>query len=114
VIAIDGSPMQANASRSSNRSVPYLEAIIADGQAELTDLIASGQPAAPHADRPCRLRRQRHTDLTRLSRLGDRIARARIAIDKLHQRAIPSDGEIRVKVEAAQPTVARAQQRLGA
>jgi hypothetical protein len=112
VIAVDGSPMQANAARSSNRSLPYLEAIIAEGEAELAEMIASTQSTALDAYLSWLPRSQGETDLVRLSRIGDRLVRARIAIDKLYARALPSEGEIRLKVEAAQRRVARAQQRL--
>ena len=112
VVAVDGSPMLANAARSSNRSLPYLEAIIVDGEAQLADLIASGPPTDAATDQACPPRTRRDTDLARLSRIGQRLARARIAIDKLYSRALPSEGEIRLKVEAAQRMVARAQQRL--
>jgi len=113
VIAIDGSPMHANAARSSNRSIPYLNAIIAEGEAQLTELIAPAQSTETEQMQPWSRRHDR-SDLTRLSRIGDRLARARIAIDKLHARALPSEGEIRLKVEAAQRMVARAQRRLDA
>lgn len=39
-------------------------------------------------------------DWPRLSRLSDRLARARSAEEKLHERALPSPNEIRIKVEA--------------
>jgi transposase len=112
VIAIDGSPMHANAARSANRSLPYLEAILAQGEAELAELIESTPPAVPDTTQSLPPRPQSHTDLARLSRIGDRLARARIAMERLHARALPSEGEIRLKVEAAQRMVARAQHRL--
>ncbi|MET7888639.1 hypothetical protein [Streptomyces avermitilis] len=45
----------------------------------------------------------------RLSRLCDRLTRARLARDRLHERAMPSPTEIRIKVEAAERMVARAE-----
>jgi len=50
----------------------------------------------------------------RLSRLADRLTRARSAIDRLYERALPSPGEIRAKVEAAERMIARAEERLAA
>jgi hypothetical protein len=47
-----------------------------------------------------------------LSRLNDRLTRARSARDKIFQRALPSIGEAKIKVDAAQRMVARAEQRL--
>lgn len=112
VIAIDGSPMDANAARSSNRSASHLEAILAEGEAELAGLLAPAPPADPESEQS-RLRPSHdHSELAHLSRLGDRLARARIAINKLYTRALPSEGEIRLKVEAAQRMVVRAQHRL--
>ncbi|MFI5987877.1 hypothetical protein ACIBEA_44390, partial [Streptomyces sp. NPDC051555] len=49
-----------------------------------------------------------------LSRLCDRLTRARLARDRLHERALPSPTEIRIKVAAAERMVARAEKRLAA
>ncbi|GLZ02367.1 transposase [Actinoplanes sp. NBRC 103695] len=107
-VAVDGSPMRAAAARSSNRSVSALEAIVADGEAELDRLMCDtdGAAVADHDGR------SRIGGPRRLSRLGDRLARARVARDRLYERALPSAGEIRIKVEAAERMVARAEQRL--
>jgi transposase len=109
-VAVDGSPMQAAAARSSNRSLRSLEAIVADGEAEIDHLTADmdGAAAADHGGRSTIA----GSCPRRLSRLGDRLARARVARDKLYERALPSAGEIRIKVEAAERMVARAEQRL--
>ncbi|MEU0663739.1 hypothetical protein [Streptomyces lavendulocolor] len=48
-------------------------------------------------------------DWPRLSRRCDLLGRARTARDRLYQRALPSDNEIRVKVQAAERIVARAE-----
>jgi transposase len=109
-VAVDGSPMQAAAARSTNRSLHALETMIADGEAEIDQLTGDvGDPAAAEDS-------SRHITtsscLRRLSRLGDRVARAGMARDKLYERALPAAGEIRIKVEAAERMVARAAQRL--
>jgi transposase len=109
-VAVDGSPMQAAAARSTNRSLHALETVIADGEAEIDQLMrdidnpAATEDSTQHTAAGNRLRR--------LSRLGDRVARARMARDKLYERALPSAGEIRIKVEAAERMVARAAQTL--
>ncbi|WP_446218627.1 transposase [Micromonospora sp. IBHARD004] len=110
-VAVDGSPMQAAAACSTNRSLHALEkTMIADGEAEIDQLTGDIDDPAAAEDST------RHTAtgscLRRLSRLGDRVTRARVARDKLHERALPSAGEIRIKVEAAERMVARAAQRL--
>jgi transposase len=108
-VAVDGSPIQAAAARSSNRSLRSLDAIIASSEAELDRLTAdTDEPAATHDGRST----VAEGCLRRLSRLGDLLARARTARDRLYERALPSAGEIRIKVEAAQRMVARAEQRL--
>ncbi|WP_405444214.1 hypothetical protein [Streptomyces niveus] len=53
-------------------------------------------------------------DWPRLSRLCDRLMRARSAKEKIYERALPSANEIRLKVEAAERMVARAEKRLAA
>jgi transposase len=109
-VAVDGSPMQASAARSTNRSLHALDTMIADDEAEL-DLL-TGEVAAPAAAEDSNQRIAGGQSLRRLSRLGDRLTRARIARDKLYERALPSAGEIQIKVEAAERMVARAAQRL--
>ncbi|WP_351236294.1 hypothetical protein [Streptomyces sp. NPDC002133] len=47
-------------------------------------------------------------DWPRLSRLCDRLTRAHLARDRLHERTMSSPTEIRIKVEAAERMVARA------
>ncbi|SCL19893.1 Transposase [Micromonospora pallida] len=109
-VAVDGSPMQAAAARSTNRSLHALETMIADGEAEVDQLM--GDMDAPAAAEDSTWHTAAGSCLRRLSRLGDRLARARMARDKLHERVLPSAGEIRIKVEAAERMVARAVQRL--
>ncbi|WP_093899231.1 hypothetical protein [Streptomyces sp. Ncost-T10-10d] len=53
-------------------------------------------------------------DWPSLSRPCDRLTRARSAKEKLYERALPSPNEIRIKVEAAERMVARAEERLAA
>jgi hypothetical protein len=85
--------------------------MIADGEAEIDQLTGDvGDPAA--AEDGSRHITTTSSCLRRLSRLGDRVARARMARDKLDERALPAAGEIRIKVEAAERMVARAAQRL--
>ncbi|MGI5240505.1 transposase [Dactylosporangium sp. CA-139066] len=108
-VAVDGSPMQAAAARSTNRSLHALETVIADGEVEIDQLMSDmDNPAAAEEGKQTAA----GSRLRRLSRLGDRMARARAARDKLYERALPSAGEIRIKVEAAERMVARAAQRL--
>lgn len=116
-VAVDGSPMDANASRDANQRLHRLEEIISRCEDEINalmnDALAHAQsveadasegidPDAPSDDWPL------------LSRLCDRLTRARSARDKLYERALPSPGEIRIKVEAAERMVARAEKRLAA
>ncbi|MFE0654752.1 transposase [Streptomyces sp. NPDC059534] len=116
-VAVDGSPMDANASRDSNKQLPRLETVIARCEDEISALMDNARDHArrvetgdttdvedePHRD-----------DWPRLSRLCDLLVRARTARDRLHQRALPSGNEIRIKVEAAERIVARAEKRLAA
>ena len=115
-VTIDGSPMEANAARVSNRSVEHLEAAIVHGEAEITAVMGEAlvwARAAEYAeDHQHQGHRLAETSPARLSRLSDRLVRARSAKDKLYQRALPSAGEIKIKVDAAERMVARAQQRL--
>ncbi|NJP35925.1 transposase [Micromonospora thermarum] len=108
-VAVDGSPMHAAAARSANRSLDALETVIADGEAQLDQLTQDTDEAATDGHR-------RPTGagscLRRLSQLSDRVTRARLARDKLFERSLPSEGEMRIKVEAAQRMVARAEARL--
>jgi transposase len=107
-VAVDGSPMHAAAARSSNRSLDALETIIAEDQARLDHLTADIDAAAADDGIP----RAAGSSPRRLSQLGDRVARARAARDRLFERALPSAGELRIKVEAAQRMVTRAEARL--
>jgi len=77
----------------------------------MDDRHAGGRPSSARPARrksPCPER----PAVGRLARLGDRIARVCTARDKLYERALPSLGEIQVKVEAAERMVARGEQRL--
>ncbi|OJF10176.1 transposase [Couchioplanes caeruleus] len=116
-VAVDGSPMHANAARSSNRTLQQLEAVVADGEARIARSMTGLAPDTTTASaQPAGLRRVGRNELSwgPLARLGDRIARARTARDNLYERALPSSGEIQLKVEAAERMVARAEQRLAA
>ncbi len=117
-VAVDDSPMDANAGRSSNRSLERLETIVAQREADIAemmrsaaayaraaeagDLLAAGEPPEPDRSAAC------------LSRLSDQLVRARSARDRLLARALPSAGEIKIKVEATERIVARAEKRLAA
>lgn len=115
-VAVDGSPMEANASRDSNKGLSRLDTVIHRCEEEISKLM---DDALDHArrletydstgadDEAC-------DDWPRLSRLCDLLARARTAKDRLYRRALPSANEIRIKVEAAERIVARARQRLAA
>ena len=86
-----------------------MENVIADGEAKLDRLVEDPDETA--ADGRRRLTAA-GSCLRRLSRLSERVARARVARDKLFERSLPSAGEIRIKVEAAQRMVTKAEARL--
>jgi transposase len=115
-VAVDGSPMSANAARSSNQSLERLEEIIAQSEAEADELmwetLTQARTAEAGEDHQVHGLPRADTSPARLSRLNDRLARARSARDKIFQRALPSAGEAKIKVDAAQRMVARAEQRL--
>lgn len=118
LVAIDGSPMDANASKDSNLTLPRLEATIARDQARVEELLWETFTCAQAADGMIEGETEQHpapsTSTPRLGRLCDRLVRARDAQDKIYERALPSGDEIKVKVEAAERMVARARQRLAA
>ncbi|MET9881261.1 transposase [Actinacidiphila glaucinigra] len=118
-VAIDGSPMEANASRGSNQRLQQLEETISRCQAEIHELmegaLAHARNVEAKADDSERVNGIAGSDdLPRLLRLSDLLARACLARDKLHERALPSPGEMRIKVEAAERVVTRAEHRLAA
>jgi hypothetical protein len=89
-VAVDGSPMHANAARSSNRTLQQLEAVVADGEARIARWMTGEAPnTAPSPTQPAASRQAAPSDVPwgRLARLGDRIARACTARDKLYERA---------------------------
>ncbi|WP_405592271.1 transposase [Streptomyces sp. NBC_01190] len=116
-VAVDGSPMDANASRDSNKQLLRLEAVIARCEGEINALMdCAGEHAcrvetgdAPDADGE-----PPGDDWPKLSRLCNVLARARSARDTIYQRALPSANEIKIKAEAAERIVARACKRLAA
>ncbi|MBP2326518.1 transposase [Kibdelosporangium banguiense] len=113
-VAVDGSPMSANAARSSNQSLERLEAIIAQSEAEADELMwealaqARAAEAEPGEDHQAHGLPRADTSPARLSRLTDRLARARSARDKIFQRALPSAGEAKIKLDAAHGRPGRA------
>ncbi|MET7898890.1 hypothetical protein ABZT30_48665, partial [Streptomyces mirabilis] len=117
-VAVDDSPMEANASRDANQRLQRLEETISPCEKEIHALMedvvdhalsveANGSAAQGDGEDAC-------DNWPRLSRLCDRLTRAHLARDTLHERAMPSPTEIRIKVEAAERTVARAEKRLAA
>jgi hypothetical protein len=117
-VAVDGSPMEANASRDANRRLQRLEETISQCENEIHALMedvvdhalsveADGTAPQGDGDDEC-------DNWPRLSRLCDRLARAHLARNRLHERAMPSPTEVRIKVEAAERMVARAEKRLAA
>ncbi|MFD9659969.1 transposase [Streptomyces mirabilis] len=117
-VAVDGSPMEANASRDANQRLQRLEETISQCGKEIHALMedvvdhalsveADGSAAQGDGEDAC-------DNWPRLSRLCDRLTRAYLARDRLHERAMPSPTEIRIKVEAAERMVARAEKRLAA
>ncbi|WP_268254449.1 transposase, partial [Streptomyces hiroshimensis] len=116
-VAVDGSPMEANASRYSNQRLHRLETTITECEDEITALMDGAFAHARTVENGEFVGADDGTasdDWPRLSRLSARHTRARSARDKLHERALPSPNEIRLKVEAAERMVARAEKRLAA
>ncbi len=116
-VAVDGSPMEANASRDANHRLPRLEETISqcenEIQALMEDALAHTRTVEADTSAHCD-GEDAGDDWPRLSRLSDRLTRAHLARDRLHERAMPSPSEIRIKVEAAKRMVARAEKRLAA
>ncbi|MFJ2407488.1 transposase [Streptomyces xanthochromogenes] len=117
-VAVDGSPMEANASRDANQRLQRLEETISQCEREIHALL---EDAVDHArsveveDSTTQGDREDASDnWARLSRLCDRLTRAHLARERLYERALPSPTEIRIKVEAAERMVARAEKRLAA
>ncbi len=109
--------MLANASRGSNQRLQRLESVISECEAEIDSMLddsleltgfceAVGGTDADTEVAP--------NEWPQLSRLLDRRNRAVVARERLFERALPSAGEIRLKVEAAERMVARAEKRLTA
>lgn len=116
-VAVDGSPMEANVSRDANQRLQRLEEIVSQCESEIHALMeeAVDHARSVEADSPTQgSGEEEHDSWPRLSRLCDRLTRARLARDRLHERALPSPTEIRIKVEAAERMVARAEKRLAA
>ncbi|MFI7135275.1 transposase, partial [Nonomuraea sp. NPDC050153] len=123
-VAVDGSPMEANAGREANRSLDQLEVVIAEGESTIEALLreaadrAAGEEQASDDAEPLRSASDQMPTgaaaVRLLARVSDRVVRARSAQAKLYQRALPSAGEITIKVEAAERMVARAERRLAA
>ncbi|MGW2825757.1 transposase [Streptomyces sp. NPDC001443] len=115
-VAVDGSPMDANASRDSNKQLHRLEAIITRCENEIDALMDNANGYARRAEAGDRASGddEARDGWPRLSRLCDLLARAHTARNRLYQRALPFATEIKIKVEAAERIVARAQRRLAA
>ncbi|MCH0573521.1 transposase, partial [Streptomyces sp. MUM 136J] len=116
-VAVDGSPMEANASRDANQRLQRLEDTIAQCETEIRVVLedaltharsveADGQAGDDHEEAD--------DQWPRLSRLCDRLTRANLAMDRLRERSMPPPSEVREKVEAAKRMVARAEKRLAA
>jgi transposase len=118
VVAIDGSAVTGNASLDSNRSLERLDAVIARCEGAIAALLeetlvcaqrcASEEGYQPPRDRAA------NSGPARLSRLADRLLRARAARDRIHERALPSPGADAEKLAAAARMVGRAERALGA
>ncbi|MEV8038954.1 transposase [Streptomyces sp. NPDC086182] len=116
-VAVDGSPMEANASRDANQRLQHLEETVSQCEKEIHALMeeAVRHARAVESDGSAQGDDEDVCDnWPRLSRLCDRLNRAHLARDRLHERALPSPTEIRIKVEAAERMVARAEKRLAA
>ncbi|MGW2426510.1 transposase [Streptomyces sp. NPDC001709] len=105
-VAVDGSPMGANASRDANQRLQRLEETISQCENEIHALMEDALAHARSAEADEWARHDgcedERDDWPRLSRLCDRLTRAHLARDRLHERAMPSPTEIRIKVEAAE------------
>ncbi|MYR38162.1 transposase [Streptomyces sp. SID4944] len=109
--------MEGNASRKSNQRLKNLEATVSRCEAEIDTLLSEALDHARVVE--AEVARGVEADIVpddwpRLSRLSDRLTRALSARKKLYERALPSANEIRIKVEAAERMVARAEKRLAA
>ncbi|MFE0201222.1 transposase, partial [[Kitasatospora] papulosa] len=116
-VAVDGSPIEANASRDANQRLQRLDETISQCESEIHALLEEAVDDARkvEADGPARGDGEDTRDnWPRLSRLCDRLTRAQLARDRVHERAMPSPTEVRIKVEAAERMVARAEKRLAA
>ncbi|MFF0451722.1 transposase, partial [Streptomyces sp. NPDC004609] len=115
-VAVDGSPMEANASRDANQRLQRREETMSTCENEIDSLVkhALAHARNAEADEWIRDDGEEADDWPRLSRLCDLLTRARLARDRLHERAMPSPTETRIKVEAAERMVARAEKRLAA
>ncbi|MBA8923809.1 uncharacterized protein YceH (UPF0502 family) [Kutzneria viridogrisea] len=112
---MDGSPIEANASRDANHRLDRLEETIAQAEADVDALMRQIAEDALRAEAlrlPPSSDRAGSSAPARLSRLADRLGRARAARDKLYQRALPPPSDLRAKVEAFERMVARAERRL--
>ncbi|MFE9259250.1 transposase [Streptomyces sp. NPDC006879] len=114
-VAVDGSPMEANASRDANQRLQRLEDTIARCETAICGVL---EDALTHA-RSVEADEQADDDpeevgdqWPRLSRLCDRLTRANLAMERLRERSMPPPSEVREKVEAAERMVARAEKRL--
>jgi transposase len=115
-VAIDGSPIGANAAKSANRTLERLEADIAECEAGIAALMwevfvcarlcEDGGGLEPPPER------RGGTAPARLSRLTGRLLRARSARDKLYERALSSPGERSERLAAAQRMAGRAERAL--
>ena len=116
VVAVDGSPVQANAARSSNMTLDRLEIEIA----ELQELIAAEvEEMFADAERAEQAEQERFGsggddgDLpAQLSWHADRLIRAKRARAKLVERATPSQTDCKARVCWAVQAVQQARQRL--
>ncbi|MFK4548160.1 multidrug resistance efflux pump [Streptomyces tendae] len=110
--------MGANTSRDANQRLQRLEETVSQCEKEIHALMedvadhalsveADGSTAQSDGEAAS-------DNWFRLSQLCDRLTRSRLAQARLHERAMPSPTEIRIKVEAAERMVARAEKRLAA
>ncbi|MCH0566890.1 transposase [Streptomyces sp. MUM 2J] len=99
-VAVDGSPMEANASRDANQRLQRLEDTIAQCETEIRVVLedaltharsveADGQAGDDHEEAD--------DQWPRLSRLCDRLTRANLAMDRLRERSMPPPSEVREK-----------------
>jgi transposase len=117
VVAVDGSPLEANAALASNRTLDQLEIEIAELEAaiaaEVEEMFADAERAEAAEQEELGGGDGDDGGLpAQLSRHADRLIRAQRAKTKLAERAAPSQAERQARISCAERAVEEARQRL--